>query len=169
MEMLVLSTLQWKMNPVTPLSFLDHITRRLGLKNGLCCEFLKRCESILLCIISGSCFIFLCIIHCHNAARFSSLEPCLAVEYQNQLLGILQIDKDKVEDCYKLMLESTSGIHQSNKRKFRSMPGSPNCVTDVCFSSDSSSDSWGVTSRYLLRRRSVLAGAIVKEEQSSGP
>ncbi|KAL7262224.1 hypothetical protein ACSBR1_000572 [Camellia fascicularis] len=149
MEMLVLSTLQWKMNPVTPLSFLDHITRRLGLKNGLCCEFLKRCESILLCIISDSRFMFYLPSVLSTATMllvFSSLEPCLAVEYQNQLLGILQIDKDKVEDCYKLMLESTSGIHQSNKRKFRSMPGSPNCVTDVCFSSDSSNDSWAVTS-----------------------
>ncbi|KAE8686456.1 hypothetical protein F3Y22_tig00111061pilonHSYRG00064 [Hibiscus syriacus] len=27
MELLVLSTLQWKMHPITPLSFLDHITR----------------------------------------------------------------------------------------------------------------------------------------------
>ncbi|KAJ1383155.1 Cyclin-like [Sesbania bispinosa] len=32
MEILVLSTLGWKMNPVTPLSFLDYITRRLGVK-----------------------------------------------------------------------------------------------------------------------------------------
>ncbi|KAI8016423.1 Cyclin-D3-1 [Camellia lanceoleosa] len=64
------------------------------------------------------------------------------------VLSTLQwkMNPDKVEDCYKLMLESTSGIHQSNKRKFRSMPGSPNCVTDVCFSSDSSNDSWAVTS-----------------------
>ena len=32
MELLVLSTLQWTMNPVTPLSFIDLIIRRLGLK-----------------------------------------------------------------------------------------------------------------------------------------
>ena len=53
MEIMVLSTLRWKMNPVTPLSFLDYITRRLGLKNHLCWEFLKRCERLLLSVLSG--------------------------------------------------------------------------------------------------------------------
>lgn len=53
MEVLVLSTLQWKMNPVTPLSFLDYIARRLGLKDHLCWEFLRRCGRILLSVISG--------------------------------------------------------------------------------------------------------------------
>ncbi|PPR98160.1 hypothetical protein GOBAR_AA22513 [Gossypium barbadense] len=36
MEILVLSSLQWKMNPITPFSFLDYITRRLGIKDYLC-------------------------------------------------------------------------------------------------------------------------------------
>jgi cyclin D3 len=53
MEILVLSTLEWKMNPVTPLSFLDYITRRLGLKDHLCWEFLRRCERILLSVVAG--------------------------------------------------------------------------------------------------------------------
>jgi len=53
MELLVLSTLEWKMNPVTPLSFLDHIIRRLGLKNHLHWEFLRRCERLLLSLLSG--------------------------------------------------------------------------------------------------------------------
>ncbi|KAJ0091148.1 hypothetical protein Patl1_14745 [Pistacia atlantica] len=34
--------LKWKMHLVTPLSFLDHIIRRLGLKNNLHWEFLRR-------------------------------------------------------------------------------------------------------------------------------
>ena len=53
MEVLILSTLEWKMNPVTPLSFLDHIIRRLGLKNHLHWEFLRRCERLLLSLLSG--------------------------------------------------------------------------------------------------------------------
>lgn len=53
MEVLVLSTLLWKMHPVTPLSFLDYITRRFGLKNHLCWEFFKRCERVLLSLLSG--------------------------------------------------------------------------------------------------------------------
>ena len=54
MEILVLSTLGWKMNPATPLSFIDYITRRLGLKGYLCCEFLRRCEATLLTVFAGN-------------------------------------------------------------------------------------------------------------------
>lgn len=56
MEVLVLSTLKWKMNPVTPLSFLDFITRRLGLKtlnNHISWEFHRGCDCLLLSIIAG--------------------------------------------------------------------------------------------------------------------
>jgi hypothetical protein len=53
MESLVLATLEWEMNPVTPHSFLDYITRRLRLKNHLCWEFLRSCERILLSVLTG--------------------------------------------------------------------------------------------------------------------
>lgn len=53
MEILVLSILEWKMNPVTPLSFLHHLTRRLGLNNLLSLQLLNNCESLLLTVISG--------------------------------------------------------------------------------------------------------------------
>nr|QYW07126.1 cyclin D3-1 [Dimocarpus longan] len=150
MEILVLSTLQWKMNPVTPLSFLDYITRRLGLKDYLCFEFLKRCECLLLSVISDSRFIHYLPSVVATATLLhvvKCLEPCLGVEYGKQLLGMLGIDKDKVEHCSKLIMELAVGVvhdYQSNKRKLNSIPGSPNGVMDVSFSSDSSNDSWAV-------------------------
>ncbi|KAJ7966573.1 Cyclin d3 [Quillaja saponaria] len=152
MEILVLSTLKWKMNPVTPISFLDYITRRIGLKDYLCWEFLKRCQTILLCVILDS--RFMCYLPSTIAAAtllhvISSIEPSLGVEYQCQLLGILRIEKDKVDDCCRLILKLASGCHgkQSNKRKFiGSITSSPNGVMDVSFSSDSSNDSWAVAS-----------------------
>lgn len=66
MEMIVMSALQWRMNPVTPLSFLDHITRRLDLggliktnninnkNSNLQWEFLKQCELLLLSAVAGN-------------------------------------------------------------------------------------------------------------------
>lgn len=53
MELLVLSTLQWRMHLVTPHSFLDHIVKRLGLKTNLHLEFLRRSERLLLSLLSG--------------------------------------------------------------------------------------------------------------------
>ncbi|KAK7310831.1 hypothetical protein RJT34_08585 [Clitoria ternatea] len=150
MEILVLSTLGWKMNPVTPVSFLDYITRRLGLKNHLCWEFLKRCEGVLLSVLGDSRFMSYLpsvlatatLIHVVN-----SVEPGLGAEYESQLFGILGFDKEKVNECCKLMLEVWSGDEQGKqrkKRKFGAVPGSPNGVMDVSFSCDSSNESWAV-------------------------
>ncbi|KAJ9674327.1 hypothetical protein PVL29_023715 [Vitis rotundifolia] len=151
MEILVLSTLRWKMNPVTPLSFLDYITRRLGLKNHLCWEFLKRCERILLSVLSDcrfGCYLPSVIATAIMLHVIDSVEPCIRVQYQSQLLGILGIDKGKVEDCSQLILDiaSSARCHHYNKRKFGSTPGSPNGVMDGWFSCDSSNDSWAVVS-----------------------
>jgi len=56
MEILILSTLGWKMSPATPLSFIDYIIRRLGLKDHLRWEFHKRCEGVLLSVIRSGKF-----------------------------------------------------------------------------------------------------------------
>ncbi|KAL8166001.1 hypothetical protein V2J09_007500 [Rumex salicifolius] len=151
MEMLVLSTLEWKMNPVTPYSFLDYMIRRLGLKDWHCMEFLRRCEIVLLPAISD--FRFMSYLPSAVAVAtmlhvISSVEPSIE-EYQNQLLGILGINKEKVEECGELILQlALEGciFLQSNKRKPVSMPGSPNGVIDVSFGSDNSNDSWAMAS-----------------------
>jgi len=53
MELLVLSTLEWRMNPVTPFSFVDYISRRLGFKDHICREILRQCERTVLSVILG--------------------------------------------------------------------------------------------------------------------
>ncbi|KAA8531659.1 hypothetical protein F0562_006624 [Nyssa sinensis] len=149
MELLVLSTLQWKMNPVTPQSFFDHFIRRLGLKIHLHLDFLSRCERLLLSVITDSRFVSHLPSELATATMLhviKELEPYNVLECQNHLLGILKISKDKVDDCYKLILE-LSGNHgckqyQTHKRKFQAIPGSPSGVIDAYFSCDSSNDSW---------------------------
>ncbi|XP_050365892.1 cyclin-D3-1 [Argentina anserina] len=156
MELLVLSTLQWRMHPVTPISFLDHIIRRLGLKTTLHWEFLKRCESVLLSLVLDSrCIGYLpSVLATATMMRVIELvEPCKAVAYQTQLLGVLKISKEKVNDCYTLILEmSNYGCKNNNplKRKHEQIPGSPNGVIDAYFSSDSSNDSWAAGSSVSL-------------------
>lgn len=57
MELLVLSTLDWKMNPITPLSFVDHMVRRMASENRKNkpqhWKFQKMCHSTLLSVIAG--------------------------------------------------------------------------------------------------------------------
>ncbi|KAK6938636.1 Cyclin, C-terminal domain [Dillenia turbinata] len=143
-EILVLATLEWKMNPVTPLSFLDYITRRVDLKNHLSFDFLRKCERVLLSLVLDSRFI--CYLPSVMATAtmlhvINSLGLCNRLEYQNQLLSILKIDKEKVDECCKLIVEVMwNGGHskQCTKRKL------VQCLEAqmVC---DSSNDSWAVT------------------------
>nr|XP_043617555.1 cyclin-D3-1-like [Erigeron canadensis] len=147
MEMLILSTLEWKMNPVTPLSFLDFITRRLGLSPFLSLQFLKRCESLLLCLLPEErfrCYLPSVVATATMMHVINNLEPCIGIRYKSQLLGILGINKEEVEDCWKEIQEITCGRNSGrvfNKRKFGLVPGSPDAVMDMSFSSD---ESWSV-------------------------
>ncbi|KAK8483540.1 hypothetical protein V6N13_052625 [Hibiscus sabdariffa] len=152
MELLVLSTLQWRMNPVTPISFFDHITRRLGLRTHLHWEFLYRCERLLLFLITDSRFM----LHVPSILAAATMlhvikdvEPCHYLEYQKQLIGVLKTCEDKLNACYELISESLESRYKGNqdhKRKHKSIPSSPNGVIDVSFSCDSSDDLWVVTS-----------------------
>ncbi|XP_039020541.1 cyclin-D3-3-like [Hibiscus syriacus] len=151
MELLVLSTLQWRMKQVTPISFFDHITRRLGLKTHLHWEFLCRCERLLLFLITDSRFM-LYVPSILAAATMlhvvKEVEPCHYLEYQKQLVGVLKICEDKVNACYELiseLLERQYKGNLGNKRKHRSIPSSPSGVIDVSFSCDSSDGLWVVS------------------------
>ncbi|XP_014514931.1 cyclin-D3-1 [Vigna radiata var. radiata] len=154
MELLVLSTLKWKMHPVTPLSFLDHIIRRLGLKTHLHWEFLRRCEHLLLSVLLDSRFVG-CLPSVLATATMlhviDQIEHSGGMEYKNQLLSVLKISKEKVDECYNAILQCSNGNsygHNNNiyKRKYEQIPDSPSGVIDAAFGSDGSNDSWAVGS-----------------------
>ncbi|KAK4284550.1 hypothetical protein QN277_001367 [Acacia crassicarpa] len=138
MELLVLSTLKWKMHPVTPLSFLDHIIRRLGLKTHLHWQFLKRCEHLLLSALSDSRFVG-CLPSVLATATMlrviEQIEHNDAAEYKKQLLGVLKMNKEKVEECYKAILEASDG-KDKKKRKYGER------VMEGGFGSDEGSNGW---------------------------
>ncbi|OVA15900.1 Cyclin [Macleaya cordata] len=175
MELLVLSTLQWKMNPVTPISFLDHIIRRLGLKNNLHWEFLRRCQSLLLLVVADSRFVryppsvLATAIMLHV---IDQVEPDNPIEYQNQLMGVLKISKGEIEDCYQFILKWTFSGHdqnQNNKRKYPSIPPSPNGVIDVSFSCDSSNESWAVASSISSSPEPLFKKSRTQDQQMRLP
>ncbi|XP_021887300.1 cyclin-D3-1 [Carica papaya] len=154
MELLVLSSLQWKMHPVTPLSFLDHIMRRLGLKTNLHWEFLRRSERLLLSLVFHSRFVSYLPSVLATATMMhviDQVEPFNSIDYKNQLLGVLKINQEKVNECYNLILElSRTHVNGGYKRKrtreedAETEPSSPSGVIDLAFNSDSSNDSWAV-------------------------
>ncbi|KAG4907595.1 hypothetical protein AAZX31_20G114800 [Glycine max] len=154
MELLVLSTLKWKMHPVTPLSFLDHIIRRLGLKTHLHWEFLRRCEHLLLSVLLDSRFVGCLPSVLATATMLHVIDQIKhngGMEYKNQLLSVLKISKEKVDECYNAILQLSNVNnygHNNNtsKRKYEQIPSSPSGVIDAAFCSDGSNDSWAVGS-----------------------
>ncbi|XP_076886349.1 cyclin-D3-1-like [Bidens hawaiensis] len=154
MELLVLDSLRWKIDPVTPLSFIDYFVRRLGLTaNGQCSEFVERCERIILAVINDSrSLVYLpsVIAAATMSLVIKEVDPDNAFDYLNGLNGFLDISEGKVKDCVKFILEISnndgSSYFISPKRKYHSVPASPNGVVDSYFSSENSNDSWAVSS-----------------------
>ncbi|XP_027077243.1 cyclin-D3-1 [Coffea eugenioides] len=167
MELLVLSTLQWKMKLVTPLSFIDHIVRRFGLMTNRNLEFLKRCEDLLLSVIADAKLVHYLPSVIASATMLivvKDIDPCRLMEYQNQLMDALKVSKETINECYKLILEimddQGNKHYQNGKRKHQPIPGSPNGVVDAYFSCDSSNDSWDVVlsaspSKQMFKRSRV--------------
>ncbi|KAE8647502.1 cyclin-D3-3 [Cucumis sativus] len=149
MELLVLSALQWKMHPVTPISFFHHIIRRLPLKNDMLWELLGRFQNHLLSIIADH--RFLCYLPSILASAtilytISEIAPYNFLEYQNEFLSVLKINKNRLDECYKFILDSL-GSHDSlqnlsDQSQQLCELGSPCDVLDGYFISDSSNDSW---------------------------
>ncbi|KAK6159312.1 hypothetical protein DH2020_006626 [Rehmannia glutinosa] len=179
MELLVLSGLKWRMNPVTPLSFLDHIIRRLGLKSYAHWEFLRSCENLLLSVIPDPrliCYLPSVLATATMLHVIHQVEPCNAIAYENQLLGVLKISKEEVDDCYELISDVISNTDlQENtknplKRKNCQNPSSPGRIMDAIFSCDSSNDSWEAKSCISSSpQRPIFKKARVQEQQMRLP
>ncbi|CAL9773910.1 unnamed protein product [Musa acuminata subsp. burmannicoides] len=126
MERLVLSSLGWRMNPVTPLSFIHHLLPRLCPcskdKNAISTttaaarvrDLVNGCEAILLCVIADRRWIrYPASVWAAAALSAASLES----HETHHLISFLNVPKDKVDECYQLIMER--GIH-GGKRKHSS-------------------------------------------------
>ncbi|KAL0387036.1 UNVERIFIED_CONTAM: Cyclin-D3-1 [Sesamum radiatum] len=120
MELLVLSSLKWRMNAVTPRSFLDHIVRRLGLQSYVHWEFLRNCEDLLLSVLPDSRMagylpsVVATAIMLHVIDQLQvELRNRNALDYENHLLALLKISKDEVDDCYEVISDVVSKAEMS--------------------------------------------------------
>ncbi|KAK1352777.1 hypothetical protein POM88_052615 [Heracleum sosnowskyi] len=71
-----------------------------------------------------------------------------ALEFQNQLMDILKISKERVDECCNLITELLGDCgykkYLNHKRKYCPVPSSPIGVINGYLSCDSTSDSWTV-------------------------
>ncbi|KAJ6829116.1 cyclin-D3-3-like [Iris pallida] len=147
MELLVLSTLGWRMNPATAHSFLQCIVSKLRSCDDPL-EILRISEAILVSVVVDwrwvrfppSVWAAAALLQA-NAAAFDELQ---------QLMEVLGINKERLEECHGIIVEimGNGGDRNRNKRKSHHYycssvepPPSPNGVISSCFSYESM-DSW---------------------------
>ncbi|CAN1851719.1 CYCD3-1, partial [Linum perenne] len=82
-ELLILSELGWRMHPVTPVSFIDHIVQRMRLKGNAHWDFLSRSVRYRPSVLATA-----TVMHVTDQVdHFNSIES------QAQLLSVLNISK----------------------------------------------------------------------------
>ncbi|EOA13561.1 hypothetical protein CARUB_v10026622mg [Capsella rubella] len=170
MELLILSTLQWRMHPVTPISFFDHIIRRFGSERLQQLEFFRKCERLLISVVADTRFMSYIPSVLATAIMIyviKELKPCDQVEYQSQILTLLKVNQNKVNECYELLLE-----HNPSKKRKMNWPDqdSPSGIFDF---DDSSNGSWVVSTTSVSSSSSspepLLKRRRVQEQQMRLP
>ncbi|XP_074583325.1 cyclin-D3-2-like [Curcuma longa] len=169
MELLVLSSLGWKMNPVTALSFIHHLLPRLCSGGGIAArirELARRSEEALLCVIADWEWVRYPASVWAAAALLRATEP----QEAHHLISLLKPSKENLERCYHLMAESMSATNATgHKRKHSSLssPASPRGVVGSCFSSESSCGSWPLWPPPVSFSPEAAAAAPLKHRKHS--
>jgi cyclin D1/2/4 len=105
MELLVLSTLDWRMSSVTPFSYIDYYFHKLGISNVLLRALLSRVSEIILATLRETAFLVYRPSVVAAAATICSLEEVTALQAADlhQLFVDLSIDMDALKKCYQDM------------------------------------------------------------------
>ncbi|ONK70316.1 uncharacterized protein A4U43_C05F32470 [Asparagus officinalis] len=155
MELLVLSTLGWRMNPVTALSFIQCMLPNLKKTCGYnAVGILRSCELVLLSVLSDWRWVQFPPSVWAAASMMQALG--LHLDSVQHIMDLLQVSKERVEECHKLIVEL---VEVGKKRKSCYLdPPSPNEVIGSCFSYESSSslDSWPISPEHKKPNCSII-------------
>jgi cyclin D3 len=111
MELLVLSLLEWKMNPVIPLSFMSYIIKNTSLPadHRRTMEFTALFEHFCISLLSDLRFVQ---YQPSTVAAAVALHVMKEMDFdfcKNKLCTLLdQFNKEKFEACYQLILQASS-------------------------------------------------------------
>lgn len=147
MELLILSTLNWRMNPVTAISFVQCILTKTEDDNYNGGEILNNCERMLLSVLEDWRWVQFSPATWASAAMIHVMGKEL---HEIQILfDMLQVPKERVGECYEVIMELIGGENKRKSCYFEA--SSPKEVINSCFSYESSSslDSWAISSPEL--------------------
>ncbi|KAI7754523.1 hypothetical protein M8C21_028893 [Ambrosia artemisiifolia] len=145
MELLVLTTLKWRMQTVTPFSFIDAFIGKLDCGQPLSRALISRSTQLILRLINGIDFL---------EFRPSEIAAgvTISVVGQSQIAALLKhVQKDRILKCVELVNELSSGCTKSINSG--TVPQSPIGVLEAaCLSCNQSEDSVVESSTNKRRR-----------------
>ncbi|KAH9605997.1 hypothetical protein KSS87_009301 [Heliosperma pusillum] len=141
MELLVLDTLQWKMNAVTPCSFLDYSLKKLSNPHSIIDKYLfsmtkvvNRSMELILCTLKGIDYLEFKSSEIAAAVAMSVAAEIQAVDIDKATYCFIHLNKDRVLKCVEMIKEMLSQMNRSGSMQ-QGVPLSPIAVLDVaCFS-----------------------------------
>lgn len=123
MELLVLSTLEWRMSSVTPFSYIDFYFHKLRISSLLMRALLSRVSEVILGTVKETVFLVYQPSVIAAAATICSLEevtPLKAIDLHRVFVD-LSVDGEALKKCYhdlqKHVLGDPNGRQQPSKRK----------------------------------------------------
>ncbi|KAI5073563.1 hypothetical protein GOP47_0011576 [Adiantum capillus-veneris] len=145
MELLVLSTLEWRMSSVTPFSYIDYFVSKFDLNGSSRCILFSRVNELVLSTIQELKFVSYRPSSIAVAAVLCAVQELLPLElikFKGILISMMPTQlHDSTERCFRLMLEIFLSPLQTLKDESsaHSAPRSPIGVLDASFSCDSES------------------------------
>ncbi|KAL4203630.1 hypothetical protein AMTRI_Chr01g104860 [Amborella trichopoda] len=160
MELLLLTTLKWRMNAITPFSFIDHFIFRTNPENPIPKSLISRSTQLILKISRGIEFLEFRPSELASAvAIFVSREIQPAVDFHDAMDSCSPlINKEKVSKCYELIeeIETTKDCcffaGKSFSGESSASPKSPIGVLEAgCLSFSSCSGCVGISNDETMR------------------
>ncbi|KAL9245813.1 hypothetical protein vseg_019419 [Gypsophila vaccaria] len=136
MELLILSTLQWNMNAVTPLSYFAHFFKMFKLKSHrLNREILSKFETLIIYVISDPRFLHYVPSVVATATMIQTLEELRlwrTTQHKiHHIIDTFNLNKDKVEECLEFIEEISSNDRTHKRKCCFSGNNSPTRVLDI--------------------------------------
>ncbi|KAK1406717.1 hypothetical protein QVD17_38325 [Tagetes erecta] len=149
MELLVLTTLKWRMQTVTPFSFIDAFIRKLDCDQPISRSLIVKASQLILCLINGIDFL---------EFRPSEIAAAVAISLvgKTKMCVLFQhVQKEKVLRCVELVNELNGACIKSIMSGI--LPQSPICVLEAAaclsYNNNNNSDDSGLGSTNSKRRR----------------
>ncbi|XP_010939736.1 cyclin-D3-1 [Elaeis guineensis] len=143
MELLVLSTLKWKMQAVTPFSFIDYFLHKFNDGNSSSKLLISRSTELILNTVRGTAFLAFRPSEIAAAVALSVLGETQTVDVEKGVSCCIHISKERVLRCYEVIQENVlmrNRLLKNASPTVSSVPWSPIAVLDAACLSYKSDD-----------------------------